>query len=144
MSSSLEKLVPILEGLNYLVWADAMKSYLWSQGLWHVASGEYIQPALLAQTVTDAALIKEHGEEMLAWSNKDDAAFGTIVELFTLPHLFQSESDWIPSCLIRMLEIWSEFTRNFLGRSYCQSCIPSPKFVQLESEWSPSRFLTMY
>jgi Sir2 family len=55
-------------------------------------------------------------------------------ELFTLPHLFRSESARIPSCPIGMLGIRAEFTRNFFGRSYCQSCIPSPNFVLTLSE----------
>ena len=55
MSSSLEKLVPMLEGQNYLVWADAMKLCLKSQGSWQVASGGYVKPSPLAATITDAA-----------------------------------------------------------------------------------------
>ena len=48
MSSSLEKLVPMLEGQKYLVLADGMKSYLKSQELWQVVSGGYTIPAALA------------------------------------------------------------------------------------------------
>ena len=38
MSSSLTTLVPILTGPNYQIWAPAMKSFLMSQGQWHVLS----------------------------------------------------------------------------------------------------------
>ena len=79
MSSSLEKLVPMLEGQNYLGWANAMKSYLKSQGSWQVASGGYIKLSPVAATITNAAQIKKHRDETLEWSNKDDAAFGMIM-----------------------------------------------------------------
>ena len=38
MSSSLTTLVPVLSGPNYQVWSIAMKSFLMSQGQWHVLS----------------------------------------------------------------------------------------------------------
>ena len=38
MSSSLTTLVPVLTGPNYQVWAPAIKSFLMSQGQWHVLS----------------------------------------------------------------------------------------------------------
>ena len=38
MSSSLTTLVPVLSGPNYQVWSTAMKSFLMSQGQWHVLS----------------------------------------------------------------------------------------------------------
>ena len=38
MSSSLTSLVPVLSGPNYQVWSVAMRSFLMSQGQWHVLS----------------------------------------------------------------------------------------------------------
>ena len=38
MSSSLTTLVPVLSGPNYQMWSTAMKSFLMSQGQWHVLS----------------------------------------------------------------------------------------------------------
>ena len=38
MSSSLTTLVPVLSGPNYQTWSVAMKSFLMSQGQWHVLS----------------------------------------------------------------------------------------------------------
>ena len=78
MSSSLEKLVPLLEGNNYLIWADAIKSYLRSQGIWQVVSGGYLQPTAPTGNPT-AAQLKEFQTENLDWRNKDDAAFGSIM-----------------------------------------------------------------
>src|ERR1700723_3834672 len=78
MSSSLEKLVPLLEGNNYLIWADAIKSYLRSQGIWQVVSGGYLQPPAPTGNPT-AAQLKEFQTENLDWRNKDDAAFGSIM-----------------------------------------------------------------
>ena len=34
MSNSLQNLVPVLDGANYRRWADLMKAYLQSQGVW--------------------------------------------------------------------------------------------------------------
>src|SRR3984885_15888433 len=50
MSSSIEKLVPLLDGSNYRVWKDSMQSYLMSQGYWRITNGQYLKPASLATT----------------------------------------------------------------------------------------------
>ena len=54
MSSSLEKLVPLLEGSNYLIWAGAMRPYLQSQGTWRIVSGNEPKPRTLTATATNA------------------------------------------------------------------------------------------
>jgi hypothetical protein len=50
MSSSFEKLVPLLDRSNYLIWADVMKSYLMSQGLWRITNGSDAKPTQVAMT----------------------------------------------------------------------------------------------
>ena len=74
----------MLEGSNYLVWADAMKSYLKSQGLWQVVTGGYLAPDPPAAAAT-SAITKQYTTDLLDWSNKDDAAFGTIMLRVTPP-----------------------------------------------------------
>ena len=78
MSSSLEKLIPILDGSNYLTWADMMKSYLWSQENWWIVTGGYAEPRDPG-TATTTEVCKDYQENLLHWKNKDDAAFGTIL-----------------------------------------------------------------
>src|ERR1700733_1296356 len=76
MSSSIERLVPLLDGSNYRVWKDSMKSYLMSQGYWRIANGEYLKPASLATTNGCYAQVESDRRE---WDNKDDAAYGSIM-----------------------------------------------------------------
>ena len=47
MSSTLDRLVPVLDGTNYREWSTMMEAYLQMQELWEVVSGVYpipIQP----------------------------------------------------------------------------------------------------
>src|ERR1700733_3089810 len=76
MSSSIEKLVPLLDGSNYRVWKDSMQSYLMSQGYWRITNGQYLKPASLATTNDRYAQVESDRRE---WDNKDDAAYGSIM-----------------------------------------------------------------
>ena len=79
MSSSLEKLVPLLEGSNYLIWAGLMRPYLQSQGMWHIVNGDEPKPRALAAMATNAAEVAAREAEHKDWNNKDDQAFGAIM-----------------------------------------------------------------
>lgn len=63
MSSSLEKFVSLFDGSGYIAWAESMKAWLMSQGLWQVASG-----AEQAPPNTDVSMLK-------AWNKENDQAF---------------------------------------------------------------------
>ena len=76
MSSSIEKLVPLLDGSNYRVWKDSMQSYLMSQGYWRITNGQYLKPASLATTNDCYAQVESDRRE---WDNKDDTAYGSIM-----------------------------------------------------------------
>ena len=78
MSSSLEKLISILDGSNYLTWADVMKSYLRSQENWQIVTGGYAEPRDPGTGAT-TDVRKDYQDNLLHWKNKDDAAFGTIL-----------------------------------------------------------------
>ncbi|KAF8629926.1 hypothetical protein AX17_005547 [Amanita inopinata Kibby_2008] len=76
-SSPLES-VPTLDGSNYPIWAEAMKSYLKFSGLWQTTAGG-------APTVPDYSKTNDAGE-IFKWqmiqneiNNKDDAAVGAIL-----------------------------------------------------------------
>jgi hypothetical protein len=77
MSSSLEKLVSVFDGSNYLTWSDSMRAWLRSQGFWQVVSGAELKPILLPQAT--AVQTTEIGARITAWENKNDQAFGSIV-----------------------------------------------------------------
>ena len=79
MSSSLEKLVPLLEGSNYLIWAGAMRPYLQSQGTWRIINGNEPKPRTLVATATNTAEVTAREAEHKDWNNKDDQAFGVIM-----------------------------------------------------------------
>jgi hypothetical protein len=74
MSSNLSKDVPLLEGSNYLLWADAMKSFLRSQGVWQIVEGNETQPIVPMATMGNSVAVKEAEAARLAWNNKDDSA----------------------------------------------------------------------
>ena len=82
MSSNLEKLVPLFDGSNYLLWENAMRSYLRSQGVWQIASGIQQQPmmpaAVTPATPENMAARKAAQDDRDDWSNKDDMAMGYI------------------------------------------------------------------
>ena len=44
MSSTLDRLVPVLDGTNYREWSTMMEAYLQTQELWEVVSGVYAMP----------------------------------------------------------------------------------------------------
>jgi hypothetical protein len=75
MSSSLEKLVPLLDGSNYLIWADVMKSYLMSQGYWCITKGTNTKPNQLAVT-SDKYDDGEYARNQ--WDKDNDAVIGSI------------------------------------------------------------------
>jgi transposase InsO family protein len=77
MSSSLEKLVSVFDGSNYLAWSDSMRAWLRSQGYWQVVSGAEKKPVLPPQATT--AQTAEVGSSIMAWENKNDQAFGSII-----------------------------------------------------------------
>ena len=79
MSSSLEKLVPLLEGSNYLIWAGAMRPYLQSQGMWQIVNGNELKPRALTAMATNAAKVAAREAECKDWNNKDDQAFRAIM-----------------------------------------------------------------
>jgi hypothetical protein len=77
MSSSLEKLVSVFDGSNYIAWSDSMRAWLRSQGYWQVVSGAEKKPVLPPQATT--AQTAEVGSSIMAWENKNDQAFGSII-----------------------------------------------------------------
>jgi hypothetical protein len=77
MSSSLEKLISVFDGSNYLTWSDSMRAWLRSQGFWQVISGAELKPLLPPQAT--AAQTTETGARITTWENKNDQAFGSIV-----------------------------------------------------------------
>jgi gag-polypeptide of LTR copia-type/Domain of unknown function (DUF4219) len=79
MSSSLEKLVPLLDGSNYLVWAEAMKSYLRSMGVWQIVVGNQRQPTIPMQTAQNTAEVAVATVLKNKWDNDDDAALGSML-----------------------------------------------------------------
>jgi hypothetical protein len=94
MSSNLSKDVPFLEGSNYLLWADAMKSFLCSQGVWQIVEGNQTQPVILQATSTNAAAVKEATTEQETWNNKDDSAAGYMMMCISplLRHLVSNKN----------------------------------------------------
>jgi hypothetical protein len=77
MSSSLKKLVSVFDGSNYIAWSDSMRAWLRSQGYWQVVSGAEKKPILPPQATT--AQTAEVGSSIMAWENKNDQAFGSII-----------------------------------------------------------------
>src|SRR5271170_5915224 len=74
MYSQLDCLVPVLDGTNYLVWAEQMTAYLRSQGLWGYPNNDIKSPGRPGPTAT--ATEKEVFDQ---WVLKDNQAIGTIV-----------------------------------------------------------------
>jgi hypothetical protein len=77
MSSSLERLVPILDGTNYHDWAVLMQSYLQLQDLWEVVNGSPRMPAALASGAT-ASETTAYNAAYAAWNIADNKATGAI------------------------------------------------------------------
>jgi len=95
MSSTLDRLVPILDGTNYREWSTLMQAYLRMQDLWDVVSGASSPPTKptgiirdVAATETEAARrirIPPSQEELDVyqalwgpWSKEDNKALGAI------------------------------------------------------------------
>jgi hypothetical protein len=89
MSSSLERLVPVLDGTNYRRWVQDMQAYLQTQELWEVMTNDYPFPTepqgrttgTGAQAVTtppDPDLMVTYREELRKWRRKNNAAAGAI------------------------------------------------------------------
>ena len=84
--SSLEKLVPVLDGSNYRDWSVMMMSYLQLQELWEVVDGNLRIPT--APTPTTAAdgtttaptraVMAAYNEEYAKWNTADNKATGAI------------------------------------------------------------------
>ena len=72
MSSSSEKLIPLLEGSNYLIWAGVMRPYLQSQEIWHIVNGGKLKPRALTAMATNASKVATRKAERKNWNNKDD------------------------------------------------------------------------
>jgi hypothetical protein len=77
MTSSLEKLVSVFDGSNYIMWSDSMQAWLQSQGFWQVVSGAEERPMQPAQSTVAQAT--EINTRITAWENKNDQAFGSII-----------------------------------------------------------------
>jgi hypothetical protein len=77
MSSSLEHLVPVLDGTNYRNWAVMMQSFLQMQEIWEVVDGAHRMPAALDPSAT-AAQTAAYNVAYTAWNSADNKAIGAI------------------------------------------------------------------
>jgi hypothetical protein len=77
MSSSLERLVPILDGTNYRDWAVLMQSYLQLQDLWEVVDGGHRMPTALTPGATTLQMTA-YNAAYAAWNTADNKATGAI------------------------------------------------------------------
>jgi len=77
-SSLLSTAVSILDGLNYLVWKNQMKAWLWSKGLWQITVGNE-QKFPEADANATIAICEANYKSWMEWDNKDDQAYGTIL-----------------------------------------------------------------
>jgi hypothetical protein len=55
MSSTLDRLVPVLNGTNYREWSTLMEAYLKMQDLWDVVSGATAAPIRPPGTIREVA-----------------------------------------------------------------------------------------
>ena len=87
MLSSLTTLVPVLSGPNYQLWSTAMKSFLMSQGQWHVLSRPCPRDITINKDgcplETDKMLseseINENKEKIENWEDDNQKAVGNIM-----------------------------------------------------------------
>ena len=77
MSSSLERLVPILDGTNYRDWAVLMQSYLQLQDLWEVIDGDHRMPTALTPSAS-ASQTTAYNTAYATWNVADNKATGAI------------------------------------------------------------------
>jgi len=78
MSSSLERLVPILDGTNYHDWSVLVQSYLQLQNSWEVVGGSYRMPTQPAQGAS-ASDVTAFREAFSLWNAADNKASGAIM-----------------------------------------------------------------
>ena len=74
MTSQLTSLVPVFDGQNYNLWAQPIKAFLMSQGLWGYVDGSITAPGAGAPA-----------EEVAAWQCSNDMAKGNIILRLTTP-----------------------------------------------------------
>ena len=87
MSSSLTTLVPVLSGPNYQIQSTAMKSFLMSQGQWHVLSRPCPRDITLDKDGSPLELDKMPSEESIdlnkekikEWEDDNQKAIGNIM-----------------------------------------------------------------
>ena len=87
MLSSLTTLVPVLSGPNYQAWSIAMKSFLMSQGQWHVLSRKCLADITVDSrgvtlTGDQAPLDKDtaaNKEKIEDWEDNNQKAIGNIM-----------------------------------------------------------------
>jgi hypothetical protein len=79
MSSSLEKLVPPMEGSNYLVWATAMELYLKAMGLWQIANSIQLQPTIPTLSTANTANVCTAQDARNKWDNENDQVMGAML-----------------------------------------------------------------
>jgi len=77
MSSSLERLVPILNGTNYHDWAVLMQSFLQLQDLWEVVDGSHHMPTALTPGAT-ASQTTAYNTAYAEWNIANNKATGAI------------------------------------------------------------------
>ena len=74
MTSQLTSLVPIFDSQNYNLWAQPIKAFLMSQGLWGYVNGSITAPGTGAPA-----------EEIAAWQCSNNMAKGNIILCLTTP-----------------------------------------------------------
>ena len=87
MSSSLTTLVPVLSGPNYQPWSTAMKSFLMSQGQWHVLSCPCPRDITIdkdgrplgSDNMPSDSDIAENMEKIKNWEDDNQKAVGNIM-----------------------------------------------------------------
>ncbi|KAJ2921027.1 hypothetical protein H1R20_g16067, partial [Candolleomyces eurysporus] len=70
--------VPTLDGLNYILWAQAMELYMLSRSLWQLVDGKVIKPSEAASSAS-AKVKVETQTKIDAWMEKNDAAKGIML-----------------------------------------------------------------
>jgi len=127
MSSTLDRLVPVLDGTNYRDWAVLMQSFLQMQELWEVVGGRLrmpaeptrltaprpTPPATTALPVPQAQLeayeiaVAAYRVEYYAWNTADSKALGAIT-LRLAPQLRHYHT-----ANITARQIWTNLERAF-------------------------------
>src|SRR6266536_4673325 len=74
-NDELYRTVPMLDGSNYPVWAQAITAALRSKGVWQIARGSEVRPEDLPAGAAAAAKA-ERTKEQSDWDNRDDQALG--------------------------------------------------------------------